>query len=66
LAWICAQGLEAIWIAVGSDTGPTAELSVPEEILEMAGSSMFLLTLYLVSRRLAAERASSGRHHARA
>jgi hypothetical protein len=64
LAWICAQGLEAVWIAVGSDSGPTAELSVPEEILEMTGSSMFLLTLYLVSRRLATERASSGRHHA--
>jgi hypothetical protein len=48
LAWLAAQGLEAIWIAIGSDTGPTSELSVPEELLEMAGSSMLLLALYVL------------------
>jgi hypothetical protein len=37
-----------------------------EEIVEMAGSSMFLLALYLAWRRLAAGRAELGRHHARA
>jgi hypothetical protein len=37
-----------------------------EEIVEMAGSSMFLLALYLAWRRLAARRAELGSHHARA
>jgi hypothetical protein len=37
-----------------------------EEIVEMAGSSMFLLALYLAWRRLAAGRAELGSHHARA
>ena len=35
-----------------------------EEILEMAGSSMFLLALYLVWRRLAVGRAPLSGHHA--
>jgi hypothetical protein len=49
-AWVCAQGLEAMWFAVGSSTGPMSEFSVPEETLEMLGSAMFLLALYLVAR----------------
>ena len=49
-AWVCAQGLEALWYAIGSSSGPMSEFSVPEEALEMLGSAMFLLALYLVAR----------------
>jgi hypothetical protein len=49
-AWVCAQGFEALWYAVGSSTGPMSEFSIPEETLEMLGSAMFLLALYLVAR----------------
>jgi hypothetical protein len=61
VAWIVAQMLE---FAVDHHwTLLIGEIAWAEEILEMSGSSMFLLALYLVSRRVAAGRSLLGRHH---
>jgi hypothetical protein len=50
-AWILAQILEVI--ANAGTTSLYGEMSWAEEILEMAGSSMFLLAAYLLIRRQA-------------
>jgi hypothetical protein len=65
-AWILAQMLEGVVLSRGPTWHLIGEFSLVEETLEMAGSSMFLLALYLAWRRLAAGRAELGRHHARA
>jgi hypothetical protein len=65
-AWIGAQMLEFVVWNVNALSALSGGMTVVEEILEMSGSAMFLLALYLTSRRLASGRASLGRHHARA
>jgi hypothetical protein len=67
-AWFFAQALEAMtlrhdegWTLVpGLDVGPGLE-----ETLEMAGSLMFLLALYMVAQRLATREPRLRRHHTR-
>lgn len=66
VAWLVAQMLEFVVWHASALSGLSGGITLVEEILEMAGSAMFLLALYLASRRLARGRASLGRHHARA
>jgi len=64
-AWGIAQMLELVVNAGSGAWAPLGgEMAWVEEVLEMAGSSMFLLALYLVWRRLAAKRTRLSRHHA--
>jgi hypothetical protein len=80
-AWILAQGIEEVVNHRDASSSLLGSLHLQaltfsgnlfdvldrvEEIVEMAGSSMFLLALYLAWRRLAAGRAELGSHHARA
>jgi hypothetical protein len=60
-AWIVAQLLEFVANDVPV-AGLAGEMAWLEELLEMAGSSMLLLTLYLVLRR-AKGQSALGRHH---
>lgn len=55
LAWVSTQVLEVAWVGGGADSPLTTKLYLLEEPLEMIGSSMFLLALYLLAGRLAAE-----------
>jgi hypothetical protein len=63
-AWILAQALEATVLSGDESWSLIGELSLVEETLEMAGSSMFLMALYLVARRLAAQQTRLGSHRA--
>jgi hypothetical protein len=66
--WISAQLIELVANGGGWATSIPlrTEMSGVEEILEMVGSSMFLLALYLLARRLPAQQPRLGGHHSRA
>ena len=63
-AWVLAEALEATVLSGDESWSLIGELSLVEETLELAGSSMFLLALYLVAQRLAAGQPRLGGHHA--
>lgn len=65
-AWIAAQSLEFVFWNIGALSAFHGGMTFMEEILEMSGSAMFLVALYLTSRRLVNGEAALGRHHARA
>jgi hypothetical protein len=65
-AWILAQMLEAVVLHEGPRWPWIGEESLVEETLEMIGSTMFLLALFLLRRRFVDRPFQLRRHHARA